>query len=363
MKKLCFVFRSLPGRGIGGAERSMLRLMHHVHGKFLDCRIILVGHEIAGFESELAELKIPLTMTYNLRQLLAEFKRNRPDFVYLFTRAYLPVWGGLAKLAKVPVTIGAVRGSTDTLTDRLFFPLTNLFIDKYITNSKYAAQQLISSGIAAKKIATIYNGIDFDKFSADMNSQEALIRLPEDKIFITTVANISPIKGIPYLLRAVQAIQEKYPNVCALLIGRDYTYGKFFPEIERAGLSNTYLWIGGVKNVLPYLKKSSIFVLPSLHEGMSTAILEAMLVGLPIVATEVGGNPELIRDQKTGFLVPPKNIKALEKAILNILDSGDETRAALGANSRNHVLENHSIKNMVMGHLKVFDIDQTYGAK
>jgi glycosyltransferase involved in cell wall biosynthesis len=124
--------------------------------------------------------------------------------------------------------------------------------------------------------------------------------------------------------------------------------------MKALSLENTYTWVGYQKEVNRYLARADVFVLPSIWgEGMPTAVLEAMLMSKPVVATDNGGVNELIRDGFTGLCIPPGNAQALAEAIGKILESPEYARQ-LGISAREYVLRRHSLEKMVCDHLDVF---------
>jgi len=346
--RVCFVFRSI---GIGGAERSMLRLMQQVHPDTLECHVVFYQTENRHFAELLTRANIPVHQIGfgGLTHLYRTFRHLQPDVVYLFSRVFSGPWGVIAKLARVPVVIGAIRGSVDTLLDRVSQRLSRRFLDAYIANSQAAAWQVKKNGIPEQRVFVVYNGIEI--------VEAPIPDIPPDLIqgspLIVCVANVQPRKGLGVLLDATVRLREYFPHIRAVLVGRDYTSGRFFEDMEAAGLADTYQWTGYVRDVRGFLARADIFVLPSFSEGMPTSILEAMLAEKPVVASNVDGIPELVEDNVTGLLVPPGDPLALAAAIKRVLESDDLSRA-LGVNARDYVLSHHSISSMVQDHVKVF---------
>jgi glycosyltransferase involved in cell wall biosynthesis len=147
---------------------------------------------------------------------------------------------------------------------------------------------------------------------------------PKRKNQIVTVMKLNPLKGLSYLIKAMTEVKEGK----LLIIGAGSEKEKSESLVHELGLENRVFLIGWVdhKGVWSYLKQSTVFVLPSLSEGTPRAILEAMMCGLPVVATKVGGIPEMIEDGVNGLLVSPKNEKALAKALTHVLSDSDFQR-------------------------------------
>src|SRR5262249_30654242 len=140
----------------------------------------------------------------------------------------------------------------------------------------------------------------------------------------------------------------------AVLVGRDFTSGRFGSEAEARGLADTYEAVGFVDDVRPFLARASVLVLPSRRrEGMPAALLEAMGAGVPVVASRVGGVAEIVADGETGRLVPPEDPEALADAIAGLLGGG-HLRGRLARNGRRFVLTHHGLATMVEGHRAAF---------
>jgi len=147
-----------------------------------------------------------------------------------------------------------------------------------------------------------------------------------------------PIKGVTYLVSAMAKVVEKYPKSLFVLVGKGDDKGeeeiKLKEQVERAGLADKVRFLGWRPDVDEIMGCFDIFVLPSLNEGMGRVLVEAMAAGLPIVASRVGGIPDLIKDGKNGLLVPPADAPALEKAISDLL-ADNENRNRMGKAGKN----------------------------
>ena len=147
--------------------------------------------------------------------------------------------------------------------------------------------------------------------------------IPADSLVIGYVGWLIPIKGVTYLVSAMARVAEKYPKSILVLVGKGDEQGeeeiKLKEQVERAGLEDKVRFLGWRADVDEVMGCFDIFVLPSLNEGMGRVLVEAMAAGLPIVASRVGGIPDLVRDGKNGLLVPPADASALAKAISDLI--------------------------------------------
>ena len=170
------------------------------------------------------------------------------------------------------------------------------------------------------RIKVIYNGQDV---SPPIGLEEkrclrAGLGLEEDEQVVGVVGSLYPVKGHEYLLAAIPQVLRFHPHTTFLIVGRgDLRVAE--EEAKQRGLEKHVRFLGFREDVSALLSLMGIFVLPSLSEGLSIALLEAMASGKPVIATDVGGNPEVVVDDETGFLVPPRDADALAAKLLLLL--------------------------------------------
>ncbi len=216
------------------------------------------------------------------------------------------------------------------------------FTSKIITVSEALKNDLIQNyKINSQKIISIYNGIDTSKYLRDMDRTAARTKfgIKPDTAVVGTVARMAPQKGLNFLIEAIPLINAK---ICQMDKPRNVTYiiagdGPLRPELEsqaaRLGVDDTVIFPGFVEEIRELFACLDIFVIPSIAEGLSITTIEAMAAGLPVIASQVGGLPELVKDGETGFLVEPRNPEKLAEAVLRLL--GDRDKCELfGQNAR-----------------------------
>jgi len=177
-------------------------------------------------------------------------------------------------------------------------------------------------------ISVIPNGIDTERFeNLSKEDIRKRLKIKEDEKIITFVGTLRPVKGLRYLIEAMKIVRDKDKNVRLVLVGDGEEREKLEKLVEKFGLKECVKFIGSVQNeeIPQYMVTSDVFVLPSLSEGFPNVVLDAIASGLPIVATKVGGLPEIIEDSKNGFLVKPKNPEQIAEKIL-LLIKDDELR-------------------------------------
>lgn len=342
-----FVFAA---RAIGGAERSMLRLMEQTHPSRLSCRLIVIAPENAAFRRAAGVLGVPYhgLAPGDLRALLRLLRRQRPDVLYVFGRFRTIAWSLLARLAGVRCVMAAERSAANRWSDRLARRLDRVLVSAYVANSDFAARNLREVvGADRPPVFVVPNGI------AGKRASEGLGRPPVPPS-ILCIGNITANKGQGVLLEAVRLLRARHPELRATLVGRDFTKGRFFAHADAAGLADTYTAVGFTEDVGAFLERATVVALPTLHrEGMPTSLLEAMRAGVPVVASRVGGVSEVVQDGRTGLLVAPGDAPGLAAALSRLLDDEDE-RVRLALAARRYVLERHDVSVMVDGHLAAF---------
>ena len=199
------------------------------------------------------------------------------------------------------------------------------------------------------KVTTIYNGVDLSAYENVLACEVAALQqeLTEGKAvpIIGTVTRLFQKKGVDVLIKAVRILKARGQNLCAVIVGEGPLREEYMKLAESEGVEAQIKFLGFRDDVSRLLAALDIFVLPSLWEGNSIALLEAMAAAKPIIATRAGGNPEAITDNETGWLVPPTDPAALAEKILAVL--ADVNRAQIGMNAREHWRANFSVAAMV----------------
>ena len=187
--------------------------------------------------------------------------------------------------------------------------------------------------------------------SQDIRQQ---LRIPSDAIVIGNVGRLIPEKRIVNLLDALHNLVQERPAIYGILVGDGSARAALEEQTRRLRLESHVRLVGWQTNPTHWLNAVDIYVLPSLSEGLPVAILEAMAKGLPIVATEVNGTCDLITDLRTGLLVPPEDVPALEQAIRRLIASPD-LRQRLGEAARREFLAHYNIDRSAAAYLSLYE--------
>ena len=200
-----------------------------------------------------------------------------------------------------------------------------------------------SEGLDVRKLARIYNGVDAERFSPQAPELDCSGRAIGEGPVLVVIANLHPYKGHAILLRAMPRVLEDHPHTRIILVGEDRGLGgDLARQAETLGVDRHVEFLGHRDDVREILSRADLVVQASLQEGFPNAVLEAMAMGKPIVATRVGGTPEAIEDGVSGLLVGAGDASALSLAILRLL--GEPNLAeSLAQQARQRVLEQFSL--------------------
>jgi glycosyltransferase involved in cell wall biosynthesis len=226
------------------------------------------------------------------------------------------------------------------------YRLTNGMADHMTIVSQAAADRFITEGIVPSSLLSVIpNGVDTERFRNLAAGRESVRRsLGLDREFLwLAVARFDMAKDHRNLLRAFARVRERYPQAVLLLAGHGPLQAETEALAEALGLGSAVRFLG-VRNDVPELMSAvDAYVMSSAWEGMPIVLLEAAAAGLPVVATLVGGNHEVVRDQETGFLVPPSNSEALGLAMLRLMNSPEADRLSMGERGREHVRTHYGL--------------------
>jgi glycosyltransferase involved in cell wall biosynthesis len=332
----------------GGTQRQMIELLarldrsrfrvhpvcFHTVGVWYE-RVASLGDRVAVFP--IHGFRRPATA----RQLLAFARWCRANRIAILHTCELysnifALTGGA--LAAVPVRIGSRRGFVETPGLQRLQRAAYSAAHRIVANSQAAAERLRIERVPAHKITVIPNGIDPGAFSVHYHSMR-----PRR---IAMVACLREEKRIDVLIDSAPRVLAKHPDAEFLIVGDGSCRERLVARAHAMGVAHRFQFLGHRDDVPAVLATSDIFVLPSRSEAFPNSILEAMAAGLPVVATAVGGIPELVEDGRNGRLVPPGNPDALATALLDMLDH-PERAAEFGRAGRRIIEQTYSFDRMV----------------
>lgn len=283
-------------------------------------------------------------------RLASRLRAQGTDVVHAFD-FYTNLFGlPAARLARVPVVLASRRDTGDVWSPprRFALRLAYRLADAVVVNSEAARRGLWAEGFAERRVRLLRNGVDLEQFSANGNRAEVVRRLglPGNGPWVATVSMLRAEKDHESLLAAVPRVIRRVPSARFLIVGAGPTEARLRALVASQGLTDSVLFLGDRGDIPELLQAVDVFVLPSLTESFPNALLEAMSMSLPVVATTVGGVPELVEPGRTGYLVPPRRSELLADRIAFLLERPD-LRAAMGRAARTRVEAQFDIRQAV----------------
>jgi sugar transferase (PEP-CTERM/EpsH1 system associated) len=229
-------------------------------------------------------------------------------------------------------------------------------IQRYVPMSRDLGRWLQDTvGVPPERIRQLYSGVDVHRFCPDHGSTAAGA---DDQVVIGTAGRLDPVKNQAALVDALRRIHDRDPGRAGrlklIIVGDGPLRAGLEQRVQAAGLQKQVSLLGARQDVPALMRGMDVFALPSTNEGISNTVLEAMASGLPVVATRVGGNPELVVDGVTGMLVAPGDDASLAEALARY--AGDPLlRRAHGAAGRARAVEEFSIEAMMKRYCDLYD--------
>lgn len=314
--KVCHVSLTLK---TGGLERILADLARH-HSADRCEPTFLALREVGRFAEEIRSCGRPVALLQNqsrfggLREMARYFRDERFDVVHTHN-TYPHLYATLAaRWAGVPVVVQTRHGQRagHGWKSSLQYRWAAKWVDRIVAVSDDAARLCVTAdGIPAHKVVRIWNGIDQSQFR---------FTGPCDELVAIAVARLSAEKDFPTLLRALSLVLPRVPGLKLKLVGDGPERSALEALAASLHLGDSVEFLGERRDVPALLSQAGFFVTSSLTEGISLTLLEAMAVGLPVVATDVGGNPEIVVEGETGRLAPAANPAALADAMVRLCE-------------------------------------------
>ena len=226
--------------------------------------------------------------------------------------------------------------------------------DYYIAISQKIKEVLVKDGIPDQRIFVVHSGIDPQRFKqATGDHLLSEFDIQENQKVVINVAHLAGHKGQNYLVRAIPHVLAKLPDTRFFIVGKGELMDALKETASELGLKKELIFTGFREDVADFYKIADLFVMSSVHEGLGTAVLDALALAIPVVATNTGGLPEIIHDGKTGRLVEPADPEALAEGIVDML-TRVEAAKAMANEGRAMVLNCFSIEAMVDHNIEVY---------
>ena len=258
-------------------------------------------------------------------------------------------------LARTPIIIHGEHGRDGQKVSRRQIRIQGFmgkWVNSVVTVSSSLEKELGSQWkVQLEKFSTIPNGVDLEGFNRNFQLENLRkeLQLSPDARVVLSIGGLRPIKDHETLIRGFAKMAKDLVNAYLLIVGREYAQGvqaNLEVLAENMGIRERVLFLGVRHDIPQLMQLSNVYVNTSLFEGMSNTILEAMASGRPVIATRVGGNPELVNDKVTGFLIEPKSEEGLAARLRELLEDS-ELANAMGSAGRKGAEQNHSMGAMV----------------
>jgi len=340
---------------IGGAERQLVELLKGLDKSRFNPLLVCLERG-GGFTEDVKALKIPIyyierkwrwdpLVVWKLREFI---KKNKINIIHTYL-SLASIYGAIVgKLTKTPIVNSSIRKASSfggyyrNFLVKLSCKLSNIIISNSIAGVNYFFNK------KHNKIKVIYNGVDFSRFKISKNKYQIKkeLGLSNFENIVSMVSRIEEGKGHLTLISSAKIILKYYPKTCFLIVGD----GSLRPQLEnfvhQQNLQKNILFLGFRKDIPEIFSISDVAVNCSDSEGISNAIIEAMAIGVPVVATDIGGNREIIINGETGFLIPPGSCELLSKAIIKLFKN-KKFASQIAMNGKQLVKEEFNFEKMV----------------
>lgn len=322
----------------GGSERQLVLLLKNLDRKAFKPRVIVFNqtdeknHKDTIQSLGIKVITIPLNRTSiisRIRYLYSQTKLFNPDIIHSWTVHDNPYAGILRILTATKVSIGSLRGGLKYVGFRslpMIFRFLSLYsVSKLVVNSIRGREEFSEFNLPANHIVVIPNCVE-DRENGDTSSVLSNYGFTEHHKIIGIVGNVRKRKNHLMFIRAMESVLKSFPKAKAIIIGQQVASepdlaDSLKREIKKLNIQNQFVFAGFRRDISAIMKELEIFCLTSSKEGMPNVILEAMAAGRPVVATQVGGVPDLVVDGDNGLLVDSGDVKGFSQAVKYLLEN------------------------------------------
>ena len=346
---------------IGGAERELLKWLECLDQTRFHPYVVCPNN--GPLPTELENLHIPyatfslpawrklrhiLWRPFSILRLARLIRRWHIDVIHVNDYWWAPLGIMAGRLTGRPCLVHVRQEIEPRKISQYWLNKGNLVVPV----SKSIEYVLRGAGVPSENLHVLWSGILLKNFVGTSSSTDTVATLKKIKgsPIIGTVANLFPRKGLEYLIEALGHLTQAFPNILLVIVGKgDGDYERqLLTQVERLGLTDHVFFAGFQAHPESFISQFDIFVLPSVLEGFGIVLLEAMALGKPIVASMVGGIPEIVQQDKTGLLVKPAHVTELYQALLTLLND-PEKRAMMGDEGKKRIEREFSLQRMMDG--------------
>lgn len=286
------------------------------------------------------------------------FRREKFDIVHTHTAKA----GVLARLAayfaRVPVIIHTPHGHNfygyfGICMSKIIIAVERFvarFTDRIIVFTELEKKDFIRFRVAdTEKVSLIYQGLELERYTQvniDKVKSKKAFGIAVDEDVIGMIGRLEPIKGPGYFVEAAEEVAKKFTKTKFIVVGEGGLRQRLENQVEGMGLKDRFIFTGWREDIPEILSIMDILVLPSLNEAVGIVLIEAQVLGVPVVATNVGGIPEIVIDGMNGILIPPRDPQALAQAVVKLLKD-EALRRKMGDAGREWVRDRFSVESMI----------------
>jgi glycosyltransferase involved in cell wall biosynthesis len=363
MRKINILYLIDTIHGVGGTEKHLSQLVTCLNKDRFSCAVVsfLCGvnaksfiNRIEGRDVHFAYMPLRkfygpqgIVRAWELRRLI---KERNIDIVQTFHFTSDTYGVLVARLSGVRTVVSSRRDTGELKKPHqiLLNRMVNPLITRYIAVADAIADRLArTEGIPRALLKTVYNGVELpDPYDdARKRALRTEFGIAHDDFVVGSVAHMRPEKGYDVLLEAVASLRERMGGIKLVIVGR--VFPQYPPMVADLGIEDHVLFVGHTDRVRDYISTMDVACLAAVrNEGLSNAILEEMALAKPVIATTVGGSPELVAHDETGLLVPPGDVDAMAGAILRLHDDRDLLRR-MGQTARRRVEDEFTVPKMM----------------
>ncbi len=346
--------------GMGGADQQLLSAATGLRDRGHEVRIVSLTPlgemgaraRAAGLATESLGMQRGIADPRGLTRLVRLVRAWRPAVLHSHMLHANLMARAVRLFAPVPAVVSTIHNIYEGGRLRMLgYRLTNGLVDHVTIISQAAADRFVREGIVpASLLEVVPNGVDTERYqSVPPGTRERLrqsLGLGAEFAWLA-VGRFEAAKDYPNMLRAFARVREEQPGAVLLLVGRGSLQVGTEALAAALGLEGQVRFVGTREDVPEFMTVADGYVMSSAWEGMPMVLLEAAAAGLPIVATRVGGNQEVVRDGDTGFLAPPGDDAALGAAMLRLMALPETERRAMGAHGHDHVRQHYGLGRVV----------------
>lgn len=369
MPKMIKVLYIIPWLKTGGSETYVLNLVKHLNKERFQVTVWCEG-EWGPIGDEMRKAGVTVIhrpmLPYRPDHVLGMvryIRKNRFDIVQSLKYGPNFMDALVCKLSHIKVFISSrrnIRHWSGTLKMHVGERLRNLMTDHIIANSESVKDlTIVVEHVPATKITVIYNGVDLEKVDAARYKTDKSFRsslaIPSGAVVVGNLANLREVKGQSYLVKAfADVVGRTDKDVYLVIQGEGPEETKLRALVKELKIEGRVSFSTSPKDRFKVMGSFDVFVLPSMGEGFSNALLEAMALSLPCIVSDVGGNPEAVVHNVSGLIVPVKAVEPLAEAILRLVEDPALAKE-FGVKAREIVERQYTVQRMVSAHERLYE--------